>query len=46
MHCRAMSTLYDPATLAQGVMVKIVVIGALVNGAKSAAAVRRLELAR
>jgi len=40
------SAVVDPASIAQGIIVKILVIAALANGVKSAAAVRRLELAR
>ena len=36
----------DPASIVQGVLVKIVVIGALVRGVSSALAARKVELAR
>lgn len=40
------TALYDPSTLAQGVLMKFVVIVALINGVKSALTARRLELSR
>jgi len=38
--------LYDPASLAQGILMKILIIVALARGVKSALNARRLELAR
>jgi uncharacterized membrane protein len=40
------SALYDPATLAQGVILKVLVIVALVKGVQSALAAQKLELTR
>jgi hypothetical protein len=40
------SAMYDPATLAQGLIMKILVIVALVKGVQSALAAQKLELAR
>ena len=40
------SALVDPATLAQGVIIKIIVIAALAKGIQSALAARKLETAR
>lgn len=40
------SALYDPKTLAQGIIVKIIVIIALIKGIKAALAARKLETAR
>jgi hypothetical protein len=41
-----MSAIYDPSSLASGLVLKIIIVVALANGVRSAAAVRRLELAR
>ena len=40
------SALYDPATLASGIFIKIVVITALAKGVQSTLAARKLEIAR
>jgi hypothetical protein len=40
------SALFDPKTLAQGIIMKIIVISALAKGVQSALAARKLELAR
>jgi len=40
------SALYNPASLAQGIIMKVLIIGALIKGVKSALTARRLELAR
>jgi len=40
------SALYDPKSLAQGVIVKVIVIVALAKGVRAALATRKLELAR
>jgi hypothetical protein len=40
------SLLFDPATIAQGIIMKVIVIAALVKGVKSALEARKLELAR
>lgn len=40
------SALYDPSTLAQGIILKIIIIVALARGVQSTLAARKLELAR
>jgi hypothetical protein len=40
------SALYDPSTLAQGVIMKVIIIVALARGVQSTVAARKLELAR
>ncbi len=40
------SALYDPATLAQGIVLKVLVIAALAKGVQSTLAARKLETAR
>jgi uncharacterized membrane protein len=40
------SAMYDPTTLAQGVILKVLVIAALVKGVQSALAAQKLELSR
>lgn len=40
------NALYDPTTIAQGLIMKIVIVAALVKGVQSTLAARKLELAR